>query len=141
MEFVVIGGLAVATHGFLRTTEALDLVPAPDRDNLDRLVNQLLGLDARLTLAPKRVPGPDERRALHRGRNLSVSTSAGDVDVVQRLAGVPAFADLAERAVTAAPFGLRLRIASRADLLAMKRARNSAMDRADIERLSREPGA
>lgn len=139
IEFVIIGGLAVAAHGFVRTTEDVDLVPSPARDNLDSLVNALLGLDAVLTLAPERSPGPEERQALYRGRNLSVSTSAGDVDIVQRLPGVPSFADLAERADRVMPFGLALKVASRDDLLAMKRARGSAMDRADVERLMSHP--
>jgi len=133
---VVIGGLAVAAHGFLRATEDVDLVPDPDRDNLDRVVNVLLSLDATLTLAPERQPGPRERQALYQGRNLSLSTSVGDVDVVQRLPGVPAYAALAQRAMTISPFGFELRVASRGDLLAMKRARGNPLDLADIERLT-----
>ena len=139
-EFVVIGGLAVAAHGFLRTTEDLDLVPNPDHHNLDRMVNALIRLDARLTLAPERGPGPEERQGLYRGRNLSLSTRAGDVDLVQRLPGVPAYTDLASRATIARPFGFELAIASRDDLLAMKRARGSTMDLADIERLTEPDG-
>jgi hypothetical protein len=135
LEFVVIGGIAVAAHGFVRATEDLDIVPSPEATNLDRLVNRLVLLDARLTLAPDRVPGADERRALKQGRNLSVTTRLGDLDVVQRLPGVPSFAELADRAVIVAPFGTSLRVASRADLVAMKRARGSALDRADLEHL------
>ena len=139
VEFVVIGGLAVAVHGFVRATEDVDLVPAPDRDNLDRLVNRLIREGARLTLAPERSPGPEERRALYRGRNLSVSTRLGDVDVVQRLHGVPPYADLNARAITVAPFGLQIRVASRGDLIAMKRAGGRPTDLADLERLEHEP--
>jgi hypothetical protein len=135
LEFVVIGGIAVAAHGFVRATEDLDIVPSPEATNLDRLVNRLVLLDARLTLAPDRVPGADERRALKQGRNLSVTTTLGELDVVQRLPGVPCFAELAERAVIVAPFGWSLRVASRADLVAMKRVRGSALDRADLEHL------
>jgi hypothetical protein len=139
VEFVLIGGLAVAAHGFVRATEDLDLVPAPDRDNLDRLLNRLVREDARLTLVPDRVPGPEERRALYRGRNLSVSTRLGDVDIVQRLPGVPSYSDLAARAVVVAPFGLEVRVASRSDLIAMKRAGGRAIDVADLERLEGPP--
>ena len=139
VEFVVIGGMAMAVHGYVRATEDVDIVPAPKRENLDRLVNRLVREGARLTLAPDRTPGPDERQALYRGRNLSVSTRLGDVDVVQRLPGVPSYAELAERAVVVAPFGLQVRAASRGHLIAMKRAGGRAIDLADLERLERGP--
>ncbi len=135
MEFVVIGGLAVAVHGHVRGTEDVDVVPSPDRENLDALVDALLAHDARLTLARDRPPGPAERLALYRGRNLSLSTTLGDVDVVQRLPGVPAYADLAARAVVVAPFGTEVHVASRADLVAMKRAGGRPVDLADLAEL------
>jgi len=34
--FVVIGGVAVAAHGYVRGTADLDLVPDPDPENLKR---------------------------------------------------------------------------------------------------------
>jgi len=135
VEFVLIGGLAVAAHGFVRATEDVDVVPAPERENLDRLLNRLIREDARLSLAPDRVPAADERRALYSGRNLSVSTRLGDVDIVQRLPGVPSYPDLAQRAARITPFGLDVRVASREDLIAMKRAGGRAIDLADLERL------
>lgn len=137
VEFVVIGGVAVAAHGFIRGTDDLDLVPAPDRRNLDRLLNALVRQDARLTLRLDRTPGPEERRALYRGRNMSLWTRLGDVDIVQRPPGVPEYAALAERALEVAPFGVAIKMASRDDLLAMKRTRGSALDAVDVERLQR----
>lgn len=135
VEFVLIGGLAVAAHGFVRTTEDVDLVPDPSRGNLDRLVNRLLTLDARLTLAPERSPGPRERAALYHGRNLSLSTRLGEVDIVQRLPGVPDYGALTKRALSIEPFGLPIRVASRVDLIAMKRAGGRPIDLADLARL------
>ena len=41
VEFVLIGGLAVGAHGFPRATKDVDIVPAPDDGNLDRLANVL----------------------------------------------------------------------------------------------------
>lgn len=138
VDFVVIGGLAVAVHGYIRATEHLDLVPRRDGDNLDRLVNALLRLDARLALAPERQPGPEERRALHRGRSLSLTTRLGDVDIVQRLPGVPDYGSLAARAVLVEPFGVPVRVASRDDLVAMKSACGRPIDHADLARLDPE---
>ena len=75
--YVVIGGVAVAAHGYVRATEDVDVVPDPDRENLDRLGNALVSLDARLTADPAREIGPAERQALYRGRNLTLTTRAG----------------------------------------------------------------
>jgi hypothetical protein len=48
ISFIVIGGVAVGAHGFIRGTEDLDLVPEPDPDNLQRLAAVLEELDAKL---------------------------------------------------------------------------------------------
>jgi hypothetical protein len=76
------------------------------------------------------------RAALFRGANLTVTTRAGDLDVVQRLPGVPSFVELDGDAWEASVFGVRFGVCSRDHLLAMKRARGGAVDLADIERLT-----
>lgn len=37
VDYVLIGGLAVGAHGFPRATKDVDIVPAPDDANLNRL--------------------------------------------------------------------------------------------------------
>jgi hypothetical protein len=46
VEYVLIGGLAVGAHGFPRATKDVDIVPAPDARNLDRLAIVLHALEA-----------------------------------------------------------------------------------------------
>jgi hypothetical protein len=135
VRFVVIGGVAVAAHGYLRTTADVDLVPDPDHANLDALVNVLIDLQARLALSPTTEVSDEHRAALRRGRNISVVTSLGDLDIVQRLPGVPPYEQLDARAEMVRLAGTPLRICSLADLRAMKKARGSAQDLADLERL------
>jgi len=92
---------------------------------------------------------PASARRCGGGRNVTVTTRLGDVDVVQRLPGVPRFAALEMDAVGVEIFDVSFRVCSRAHLIAMKRARGSAIDLADLERLTagghlrgaREPGA
>lgn len=136
VEFVVVGGVAVAAHEYVRATEDVDLVPAPDHDNLDRLANLLVDLDGRLTLSPERGIGDVERRALHQGRNLSVSTAHGDLDVIQRLPGVPSYDALRADAIRVELDDLELTVCSREHLMTMKRARGAPIDIADLERLT-----
>jgi hypothetical protein len=136
VRFVVIGGIAVAAHAAVRATEDLDVVPDPDLENLDRLCNVLSGLDATLLLNPQRTLDAEVRAALQGGRNVTVSTRLGDVDVVQRLPGVPQFAALREDAVDVEIFGVPFHVCSRRHLIEMKRARGSSLDLADLERLA-----
>lgn len=137
VRFIVIGGIAVAAHAAIRATEDLDVVPEPEAENLERLCDVLTRLDARLLLNPQRPLDAKVRAALRRGRNVTVTTRLGDVDVVQRLPGVPAFAVLEADAVGVEIFDVSFRVCSRAHLIAMKRARGSSLDLADLERLTR----
>ena len=136
VRFVTIGGIAVAAHRVVRATEDVDIVPDPSADNVSTLADTLLELDAKLLRDPTRVIDAEVRSALARGRNLTVTTSLGDLDVVQRLPGVPSFADLDADAWDATLFGVRFRVCSRDHLIAMKRARSGAIDIADLERLT-----
>jgi hypothetical protein len=138
VQFVVIGGVAVGAHGHIRATEDLDIVPDPDRDNLDRLGNALVALGARLASNPKREIDPEVPSSLHRGHNLTVTTNLGDLDVVQRMAGIPPWHELARDAETTALADQQLTVSSRAHLIAMKRARASLQDQADIEALEND---
>ena len=53
-RFVLIGGVAVAAHGYVRATEDLDIVPDPSAENLRRLGNALVRMGATLPLADGR---------------------------------------------------------------------------------------
>jgi hypothetical protein len=135
VEYVVIGGVAVAVHGHIRATEDLDIVPNPDSENLDRLCRVLENEEAMLLLKPSRRFGAREGWALRRGSNISLTTRHGDVDVVGRLAGVPDYSTLLEDAERYDVGGITLVVASRARIMQMKQVRDSAQDRADIEAL------
>ena len=135
VRFVVIGGIAVAAHAAVRATEDVDIVPDPNRDNLERLVETLSSLEARLLLNPERGIDDEVRAGLHSGRNVTVTTRLGDLDVVQQLPGVPTFAALDADAVAVQLFDVRFRVCSREHLIAMKQARRSSLDLADLERL------
>ncbi len=135
VSFVVIGGIAVAAHAAVRATEDVDLVPDPGAANLRRLLAVLDELDAHLLLNPDRGIDEEVKAALLGGHNLTVTTAHGDLDIVQRLPGVPPFAALTAESVEVELFDLRFRVCSRQHLIAMKRARGAALDLADLERL------
>ncbi|MGH2954311.1 MAG: hypothetical protein ACRDK9_09890 [Solirubrobacterales bacterium] len=139
VRFVVIGAVAVGAHGFIRGTDDLDIVPDPDHENLMRLSNALVRLDATLPLANGRAytPARDEAQ-LRRGRTVTLETRLGALDVVQRVPGVPGYAQLRELAIETEMLGVPLLICSLSHLRAMKEARGSNLDRADLDRLPDE---
>jgi hypothetical protein len=138
VRFVVIGGVAVGAHGYIRATEDLDVVPEPTADNAERLAKALTALDAVLPTAGGRHFEPaGDLVALKRRRNLTLETRYGGLDVVQQVTGVPGFAALDEQAVDSDLLGVAVRICSLPHLRAMKEARGSTQDRADLERLPR----
>ncbi len=121
VRFVVIGGIAVAAHAVIRATDDLDIVPEPSAANLDDVANLLVSLDARVLSDPRRAIDAEVRAALHRGRNLTVTTSLGDLDVVQRLPGVRGYAELEAEGWEAELLGARFRVCSRRHLFPTRR--------------------
>lgn len=135
VRYVLIGSLALAAHGYPRATADVDIVPAPDRDNLERLAAALATVDARLVggdLLPEVRLDPD---ALAGGANFPVDTRYGRLDVMQDERGIPPYEELASRAQLLARGGQEIAVCSREDLIAMKRAADRDIDRVDLARL------
>ena len=121
VRFVLIGGVAVGAHGYVRATEDVDIVPDPSPENVRRLGNALVAMDATLPLAG--------------GESITLDTGKGALDIVQRAPGVPRFAELDSAAVEADLLGVPVRVCSLAHLRVMKQARGASQDLADLERL------
>jgi hypothetical protein len=136
IHFIVIGGVAVAAHGFVRGTEDLDLVPDPDPENLKRLSSALAELESTLPTARGR-PFEPERDAgvIRRGGNVTADTNFGGLDVVQRARGVPSYSQLDADAIETELLGIPVRICSLSRLREMKEAQGRALDKADLENL------
>ena len=136
ISFIVIGGVAVGAHGFIRGTEDLDLVPESDPDNLQRLAVVLEELDATLPTVDDRPFDPArDAGVIRRGGNVTASTRLGALDVVQRAQGVPSYAQLAEDAVESELLGVPVRVCSLRRLREMKRAQSRTQDLLDLENL------
>ena len=136
VDFVVIGGVAVGAHGFIRGTADLDVVPDPDPGNLERLSIALTKLDSTLPTVGERAFNPDtDLGVMRRGGNVTAMTKFGGLDVIQRAQGVPSYSQLAEDAVQSELLGIPVRICSLARLREMKRAQNRTQDQLDLENL------
>ncbi len=136
VRFIVIGGVAVGAHGYVRATEDLDLVPDPDPANLKLLTAALEALDSIMPTVEGRPFDPDKDGAvILRGGNVTADTIFGGLDVVQRLRGVPAYSELSEDAVESDLLGIPVRVCSLGRLREMKQVLGRTQDRADLENL------
>jgi hypothetical protein len=70
---------------------------------------------------------------MHKGSNATVLTSLGQIDIVQRLPGLPDWSQLIDEAELYEIEGMRVPVLNRRTLIDLKRRRGSHLDLADIE--------
>lgn len=139
VDFVLIGGWALPVHGVGRATFDVDVVPAPERENLLRLAALLGDLDAH-------VPGADPRfdparpESLTSGATVKCMTRLGELHIVQGQRGMPPFEELRGRALEITVEGISFRVCSYQDLVAMKSATGRPQDEIDVVDLKRARG-
>ena len=139
VSFVVIGGVAVGAHGYVRGTEDLDLVPNPDPENLNRLTEALTKLESTLpTVAERPFDAATDAGVIRRGGNVTAMTRFGGLDIVQRARGVPSYSQLINDAVESDLLGIPVLICSLARLREMKAVQDREQDRADLANLPEE---
>jgi hypothetical protein len=143
VQYVLIGGLAVQLHGFLRATFDIDLALAMDDENLVRFiaVAKRLGLVPAIPVAIETLRNDRLIEQWYREKGmLSFSLrepqiGGSVVDILVR-PEVP-FNTLVSNAVIGELFGRQVTIAAIEDLLVMKRVSNRPKDQIDIMALEK----
>ncbi len=143
VEFIIIGGMAVGIHGFIRATKDLDIVPDPSPENLQRLARVLVEIDAQHVgigdFSPDEFPyDPTDPIQLAEGANFRLETNHGPLDIMQWVAGIEtdlAYTGLAHQAIPVRFRDTQIRVCALEHLRAMKRAAGRPQDLADLERL------
>lgn len=135
VDFVVIGGIAVMAHGYVRATADTDITANPDLQNLERLSAVLKSLDAALPGADPIAADPMSARSLSFGGNPRFETSLGRLHIVQSPAGAPNYSDLVDRAISVDLGALTLQICAYSDLVKMKEATARDQDHLDLTAL------
>lgn len=135
VDYVLVGGLAAQTHGNTRMTNDVDLIPAPDPRNLDRLAEALRALGARV-LNPGHEELDIDAKMLPRATIWQLATPHGDIDVLHDAPGAAPYPELRERALVISLDEARIPVAGRDDLIRMKLARGRPIDRADVAALT-----
>jgi hypothetical protein len=135
VEHLVFGAVALGFYGHVRATADLDIIVRPGEDNLRRVHDWLVELDAHLLLKPARRFGSRERWEMFKGADASVLTRLGQVDLVQRLPGLPDWDELVAESERYELEHISVAVIARSTLIELKRRRASAQDLADIEAL------
>jgi len=142
VEFIVIGGFAVAAHGFPRATKDIDICPEGSDSNLRRLADALEELEAEpvgLDEFGEEFDLKPNIEGLRAGGNWILMTRFGRLDVMQHLQGVGngggGWADLRPRAQLRSFLGHDCLFCGYDDLLAMKTAADRDQDRVDVRTL------
>jgi hypothetical protein len=142
VEYLVLGGFAVGAHGYVRGTKDVDVMPAPDPENLMRLAGAIAELEGRVRgvdeFEESELPQPDAE-GLALGGNWVMDTRHGRFDVMQAV-GDFEYADLASSAVESEVFGHTLRFCGYDHLVAMKEAAGRDEDLLDLKRLREARG-
>jgi hypothetical protein len=135
VDYVIVGGLAVQTHGHVRTTVDIDVVPNPDPSNRSRLADALNALDAQ-TLNPGSEEIEIDAMTLPRASLWQFATRHGAIDVLHDAPGAPPYDELRARALVIRLGDLELAVASLDDLISMKRASARPVDLEDLAALT-----
>lgn len=144
VDYLLIGGVAVGFHGYVRATKDVDIVPSPDPANLARLASVLRKLEAEVEGAEEfgemELPDPLDPTALALGGNWVLRTRLGRFDVMQWIGDDSLWERLSPAAVSAELGDIDVLVVAYEDLVALKRQAGRPEDLADLKRLSEARG-
>lgn len=129
VDCIVIGGVASAAHGSIRTTQDLYVLCRSDAANLVHIARALSRLQARVK-GSRQPPQPIAPELLEGVQLMTFETNAGEIDVFFNVPGMTTYDDLplASRAVRMEVQDRTVRVVSLRDLINLKRATGRPVD-------------
>ncbi len=105
VDFVIVGGLAATVHGSARLTQDIDVVYGRSDTNLERLAESLAPLAPYPRGAPSGLPFEWSVVTLRGGLNFTLTTTAGDIDLLGEITGGGVYEDLLPHTLEIQLFG------------------------------------
>jgi hypothetical protein len=133
VEFIVIGGFAATAHGSAHVTVDLDVVYNRTPENMSRLAAALEPLQPYLRGAPRGLPFQFDVDTIKRGLNFTLTTDAGDLDLLGEATGGGTYDALLPRSEVRELLGLECRFVDLDTLIHLKRAAGRPKD---LERIA-----
>lgn len=129
VDYLVVGGFAVAAHGYQRATKDIDIFVRPSIENARRVLRALTGFGAPLH-------GVDEAELAAPGLILQLGVPPRRIDVINLIEGV-SFDEANAHPVTVRIGGVAIQVIGFEALLANKRAVGRPEDLKDIRMLTK----
>ncbi len=136
VDYLIIGGVAAQVHGRRRTTKDLDVTPAPEAENFERLAAALVALDAHPTELGPNAPTPSADQLRLAPVVPPLTTRHGELHILNEVPGAGEYTGMRGRALQIDLDGIAMRIVSVDDLIRMKRTIGRPSDIEDIEALT-----
>lgn len=143
VEFIAVGGTAANIHGSARITSDLDVLYRRTRENIQRLVDTLIPLHPYLRGAPPGLPFRWDAETIRRGLNFTLTTDAGDLDLLGEMLGAGTYEDVVSQSIELPFRGVVFRVVDLETLIKAKRAAGRPKDLdaiADLEAIREERG-
>lgn len=128
VRFVVIGGVAATAHGSARITNDVDICYDPSPENRERLAGVLALWHAYLRGVEPGLPFVMDARTLRDVPVMTLVTDEGDLDVMDRVAGVGEFPAVWRQSDEVVFEGVVVRALNLDALIASKRATGRRKD-------------
>jgi hypothetical protein len=133
VEFIIIGGMAATAHGSAHVTADLAVVYGRSADNIARLAQALAPLAPYLRGAPPGLPFRFDAGTIRSGLNFTLTTVAGDLDVLGEATGGGTYEALLPHTEVHSVLGLDVRFVDLETLIRLKRAAGRPKD---LERIA-----
>jgi hypothetical protein len=128
VEFILVGGVAATAHGAARLTQDLDIVYRRSAENIERVVKALKPLSPYLRNAPRGLPFLWDSQTLRLGQNFTLTTAAGEIDILGEITGGGDFNNLKEHCITLSVYGIQCLCLGLETLIFVKRAAGRPKD-------------
>ena len=132
VEFVIVGGVAIRSHGGNYVTEDLGICYLRTNDNLKSVASVLTPLKPRPRNFPENLPYIFDWTTLQHGTNFTFETLMGDIDLLGEVKGVGSYDDLVPVSIQVELDGFPTRILSISSLIVAKRAAGRPKDEAGL---------
>ena len=135
VRFIVVGGMAMVSHGSAFVTADLDICYERSSSNLEALASALARLHPYLRGAPPGLPFQLDSATLEAGLNFTLTTDAGDLDLLGEVKGLGGYQDALPGSVQYEIYGLSIRVLGLDDLIKAKEAANREKDHIHLKEL------
>jgi predicted nucleotidyltransferase len=128
VDFVVVGGMAIRSHGSSYLTEDLDICYSREDANLQRLATSLRPLNPRPRNFPDDLPFIWDESTLRNATHFTLTTSIGNIDLLGEVSGIGGYREVFAESVAIQIENVEVRILSIDGLIKAKTAAGRPKD-------------